>query len=246
MYPDAERKVFGPKYLLYFERDLAHFLTRPDVMPVLIPDVPAGSFAEFLADLDGFVFQGGSDISPLSYGAIPIEDGRWPGDPMRDAYELRLMDAAISSRKPVFAICRGMQLLNVFFGGTLFQDIQTQKPEALLHRDAMLYDQINHEINFAAGGWMNLMFQNDPVRRVNSVHHQGIDRLGKELSVLATSVPDDIIEAIQWNESETGRVFGVQWHPEFEIHSRKPLTNTKILYDHFLSLIRKDKAYEGY
>ena len=237
MYPDEGRGLFTTKHLCYLERDMARYLAREDVLPMLIPDLEGKALESFLGEMDGFVFQGGSDMAPQSYGEAPI--GRWMGDPHRDAYELKIMDYAIKNEKPVYGICRGFQLMNVYFGGTLYQDIATQFPEAMLHRDAALYDQLLHEVDLTTNKLLHRLHAADPSRTVNTVHHQGIKTLGKDLEVLATSKTDGIIEAFQWKKAPEGRVIGVQWHPEFFHNAPEPLLNPKIIYDYFLDVCRK-------
>ena len=100
--------------------------------------------------LGGLVLQGGSDVWPGSYGETPLEE-RWAGDRVRDQYELALLRAFTRAGKPVLGVCRGLQLLNVAYGGTLYQDIARQRPEALLHRDAARYDRHLHEVEFLPG-----------------------------------------------------------------------------------------------
>ena len=237
MYPDKNRLVFGPKTLLYLEKDMANFLARTDVMPVLVPELREAEMDSFIDHCDGFVFQGGTDISPQSYGEIPILENRWPGDPVRDAYELKLMKKAIERNKPVFGICRGFQLMNVFFGGTLFQDIKTQRADSIIHRDAEKYDQLAHAIDFTKGGLFEGLHTNG-VSRVNSVHHQAINNLGESLTIQATCSEDGIVEAFTWDNCEEGKVMAVQWHPEFfSNYSGEGLINGSAVYDHFLQFL---------
>lgn len=232
MYPDPDRTYFTPKYLCYLERDMARYLYRPNVLPILIPDLVSEELADFLAQMDGFVFQGGSDLAPETYEEKPI--GRWLGDAYRDEYELKILDYAIKNDKPVFGICRGFQVMNVYFGGTLYQDIGTQRPELESHRDAVLYDQINHPIILEEGKLLDRLHQNEDNQMVNTVHHQAVKDLGENLEVLATS-PDGLIEAFQWTKAEEGKVIGVQWHPEFFHNSKTPLMDAEKVYTHFLS-----------
>jgi putative glutamine amidotransferase len=238
LYPDISRLVFGRKTLCYLERDMARYLTREDVMPVLIPDLSRTEMRAFLDRMDGFVFQGGSDIAPQSYGATPIEDGRWPGDPYRDEYELEIMDYAIRQEKPVLAICRGFQLMNVYFGGSLLQDILLQRPGSIPHRDAEAYDQLHHGINLVPGTLLTDMYGETHGARVNSVHHQGVEELGKDLETMAFCAEDGLVEAFQWKGAPPGKVLGVQWHPEFFYNAPVPLLDAEILYDHFLGHLR--------
>ena len=147
-YPDVSRTVFGPKSLSYVENDMFRYVSQKGILPVLIPDLEKDTLTEILDELDGFIFQGGSDLAPETYGEKPIVAGKWLGDAHRDRYELAIMDYAIKKDKPILAICRGMQLMNVYFGGSLFQDIATQKRDAVLHRDAIKYDSVHHRIIF--------------------------------------------------------------------------------------------------
>ena len=97
MYPDVERVVFGRKSLSYFENDMFKYLTRKGVMPILIPDLEGELFEQYLNEMDAFVFQGGVDLAPETYGDEPIESGKWRGDAYRDAYELKIMDFAFKN-----------------------------------------------------------------------------------------------------------------------------------------------------
>ncbi|MEO0471939.1 MAG: gamma-glutamyl-gamma-aminobutyrate hydrolase family protein [Bacteroidota bacterium] len=243
LYPDPSRTVFGPKTLCYLEKDMARHLSRPGVMPILIPpELPRDERLQMLQEMDAFVFQGGSDIAPQSYGSQPIENGRWPGDPIRDEYELALMEYAISHGKPVYAICRGFQLMNVFFGGSLLQDIETQRPGSVRHRDAIQYDQLLHPVELTEGGLFADLYQDEPNRLVNSVHHQGIDEIGKDLIIEASCQEDGIIEAFSWRGAEPGRVVGVQWHPEFFWNASQPLMDCERLYSQILLWAGKPMA----
>ncbi len=236
MYPDMDRTVFGPKSLSYLENDMARYLARPEIMPVLIPDLEDDVLYEFLYAMDGFVFQGGTDIAPQSYGAHN-PDPRWPGDHQRDLYELKIMEFAIQNQKPVLGICRGFQLLNVYFGGTLHQDIASHYDDKVQHRDAHHYDQLTHEVRFDRGNFLDHLHLDDPHRLVNTVHHQGIDGVASDLEVLAYSVDDHLIEAFQWKGAEEGKVLGVQWHPEFFHNHQGPLLDGDRVYDHFLRFV---------
>lgn len=116
-YPDINRRVYGKKTLSYLEMDTANYLADAGVMPVLIPLLTGEKLENFLSELDGLILQGGDDVSPLSYGEEPIEDGRWPGDIKRDKYELEVIDYFYKKKLPIYGICRGSQILNVYFGG---------------------------------------------------------------------------------------------------------------------------------
>ncbi|HOZ94826.1 MAG TPA: gamma-glutamyl-gamma-aminobutyrate hydrolase family protein, partial [Ottowia sp.] len=117
--------------------------------------------------------------------------------------------------KPVLGICRGCQLLNVYFGGTLVQDIPSQWPGAIAHSDTAHYDRLAHEVHFMPGSRLADIYGYEP-RRVTSIHHQCVDRLGRDLVLEARSPIDLVPEGIR----HTGYPFvlGVQWHPEFHLN----------------------------
>jgi putative glutamine amidotransferase len=238
MYPDPARAVFGHKTLLYLEKDMSLYLSREGVMPILIPDLPPEALAAFLAELDGFVFQGGADLSPKTYGDTPIENNRWPGDAHRDQYELKIMDYAFKNKKPILAICRGFQVMNVYFGGTLHQDLLIQTKTLVQHRDAETYDRVHHEVALTKNSLLKGLYENAEKLIVNSVHHQGIKTLGKNLTVDAICPTDQLIEAIHYTGIPENFVLGVQWHPEFS-HSLKGLVvDPSPIYDYFLKAVK--------
>ena len=236
-YPDVSRVVFGPKSLSYVENDMFRYICQKGVLPVLIPELEKDGLYEILEELDGIIFQGGSDLAPESYGEKPIVAGKWLGDRHRDQYELEIMDFAIRKNKPILAICRGMQLMNVYFGGTLYQDISTQKKDALAHRDAIKYDTVHHQIRFTGQSTLSSIYKDIDVPIVNSVHHQGVKKIGNQLSVLAVSEEDDIVEALEYNGESQGRVLGVQWHPEFSDTLKDVVIPADRLINHFLDQV---------
>jgi len=232
LYPDPGRSVFGHKSLSYLENDMAHYLTRKNILPILIPDVRNHLLEDILDQMDGFVLQGGTDIAPESYGEQPI--GIWKGDNHRDQYELKILDYAISHCKPVLGICRGFQLMNVFFGGSLYQDIHTQVPDSQVHRSAEVYDKLSHPIVFEKDRFLDKLYHKVTNPHVNTVHHQAIKGLGQNLEVYAHS-EDGLIEAFGYTQEPEGKVFGIQWHPEFSHTLGDHVINPEILYDAFLN-----------
>ena len=187
-------------------------------VPLLVPalgedaDLPA-----LLAVLDGVLLTGSkSNIDPAEYGGPPA-DGDSPSDPARDATTLPLIRAAIARGLPVLAICRGFQELNVALGGTLHQNLAAL-PGRLDHSAPKTDDLAEkmakaHEVTLCEGGLLHRLAGERCVM-VNSLHHQGIDRLGAGL-VCEAAAPDGTIEAVRL-ASARALTLGVQWHPEFD------------------------------
>ncbi len=115
MYPDLTRPVFGKKTLSYLENDMARYIAQKGILPVLIPDLEKEILKDLLEEMDGFVLQGGNDLAPQTYGEEAILDGKWKGDSYRDHYELRILDFAVKSDKPVLGICRGAPIDECLF-----------------------------------------------------------------------------------------------------------------------------------
>lgn len=239
---DATRPIFKGKTLLYVEESAAHWVLSEGVLAYLIPTVPAHgktTLTDLVENLDGLVLQGGADVSPKSYGETPIKP-EWSGDFVRDQYEIALVKEFLRHEKPVLGICRGAQLMNVAFGGTLYQDIGTQLPEARVHRDWEIYDQNFHEMTIEKGSLLSKLYPAVTSAKVNSVHHQAVKDLGKGLVVEARSKDDGVIEAIR----STANVFAFafQWHPEFQNPGDKTLLDGKPILREFLKHAENRKS----
>jgi putative glutamine amidotransferase len=187
-------------------------------VPVLMPALgQAADLDALLRVMDGVLLTGSrSNVNPAHYGGPPHEDGT-PEDEARDATTLPLIRAAVARGVPVLAICRGVQELNVALGGTLHQKLQ-DLPGRLDHsapETAALAEKIakRHEVTLTSGGMLHRLAGARTVM-VNSLHNQGIDRLGAGLVVEAVA-PDGTIEAVR-AVTAPGLALGVQWHPEFD------------------------------
>ena len=183
---------------IYF-RDYARRVAGAGGLPVLLSlDTDPALVVE---RLDGIVLPGGTDVDPARYGAAPAPDALEP-EPARDAQELALLDAAAAAGVPVLAICRGLQVVNVWRGGALHQHVPAhgcfdEPPERL-----------QHEVTISPGSALAEVY--GPSVMVNSLHHQTVDRLGEGLDVTAVA-PDGTIEGIECSDAP---VIAVQWHPE--------------------------------
>jgi putative glutamine amidotransferase len=215
---DPERPVFKGKTLLYVEESMLDLVGRAGALALMIPrPVTVGpaigpSVTDYVDLLDGLLLEGGSDVCPRTYGEEP-QRPQWEGDETRDRYEIELIHAFHDAGKPVLGICRGIQILNVAFGGTLYQDIATQVPGSADHRNWDIYDANRHEIDLVAGSRLAELYPGPRRVTVNSVHHQAVKELADGFVVEARSATDDIIEAVRLPGERF--VAAVQWHPEF-------------------------------
>ena len=236
---DATRPLFTGKTLQYVEQSIAHWIMSAGAMVVMVP-CPTGetakgdvSLAHYADWLDGVVMHGGADVWPGSYGEEPLRP-EWLGDRVRDLYDLAVVEAFSQAGKPIFGVCRGLQLINVAFGGTLYQDILTQVPGAQVHRNAHAYDRHQHDIEVVDGSHLARLYPGVRTARVNSIHHQAIKDVAPGFAVDAWSMPDGIAEAIYRQNRSKSYVAATQWHPEFEI-AECPTLNSRSLLDDFLA-----------
>jgi gamma-glutamyl-gamma-aminobutyrate hydrolase PuuD len=187
--------------------------------------------------LDGLVLQGGADVAPQTYSQTATRP-EWIGDSARDMYELELLHEFVEAGKPVLGICRGCQLINVAFGGTLYQDIASDVPEAKPHVND-LYDSHRHTIQFPPGSSLASLFAGQTAPLVNSIHHQAVRDLGRDLMIEAISEGDNIVEAVRHTKSRF--VMGLQWHPEFHRAGGSELLDCTPILDNFLRAARETR-----
>jgi putative glutamine amidotransferase len=182
--------------------------------PVVLPPVVGSRAAESLLDgLDGLLLSGGSDLDPSYYGEEPVPE-LGVTIPERDAFEMVLLEHALRRGMPIFGICRGMQILNVALGGTLYQDLPSQMDHRVLlgHRQETPKWQPTHEVEVEGGSKVGQIMGVDELK-VNSYHHQGIKDLARGLLVSAVS-PDGVVEAVEFRDFSERWLVGVQWHAE--------------------------------
>jgi putative glutamine amidotransferase len=190
-------------------------LVAAGAVPWMIPLVDDETLRGIYDELDGVFLPGGADIDPVSYGRDPhpLCDKT---DPERDRVELRLAHWALEARKPVLGVCRGMQLINVAAGGSLYEDLAEQLPGSIKHDyfpfsgQSFTRDYLAHEVVIERESKIASIFGIGTLK-VNSMHHQGVKELGRGLVPTATS-SDGLIEALEGDGE--GYVVAVQWHPE--------------------------------
>ena len=193
-------------------------IQRAGGLAVMIP--PDGHFDnnpdEILDLLDGLILAGGNDIDPACYGAEAHPETLHTV-PERDAAELALARRAVARDMPVLGICRGMQVINVAFGGTLSQHLPEQLGHEEHRRTPGSFEGADHDVRLIPGS-LAACAAGEELHTTKSHHHQGVEVLGTGLEVTGHSVLDDLPEAI---EAPDGRfVLGVQWHPEADERSR--------------------------
>jgi gamma-glutamyl-gamma-aminobutyrate hydrolase PuuD len=244
-HPEPGGKGLRGKTLQYLEESVAHWVMSRDVLVFMIPTVGNAGMLhpsnirlrDYAKHLDALVLQGGADVSPQTYAQDSARP-EWPGDRVRDMYELELLHEFIESGKPVLGVCRGCQLINVAFGGTLYQDIATDLPSANVHVNEE-YERHSHLIQFPAGSTLAQMFAGKRDVLVNSIHHQAVRTLGRDLNVEAVSADDGLVEAVRYRRAPF--VVGVQWHPEFHRASGPELLDCTPLLDTFLRAARETR-----
>ena len=195
------------------------------------PEDPAEA-AQLVLDCDGLLIPGGPDVEPGLYGQARSEKcGK--ANPYRDELEIRLLKAFLAARKPVFGVCRGIQIVNVFFGGTLHQDIG--EIQRCRHSDRLCCRFGSHKVNITPGTILHGILGDTRVA-VNSLHHQAVDTPAAGMEISAVS-EDGIVEAMEL----TGYPFclNVQWHPEM-MAERYPAQQS--LFDAFVSVCGKGMA----
>lgn len=163
---------------------------------------------------DGVIFAGGNDFDPEIYGGDRSLVEEYSRED--DEKSLAILDYAIGLEKPILGICRGMQLINIYYGGSLYDDLEKQFSKEIIHRGSdktLTY----HEINISEGTSLSKILRSDRIE-VNSYHHEGIKDLAEGLSVSATS-DDGLIEAIE--NPYYPYMVGVQWHPELSYENDK-------------------------
>ncbi|MGE7092989.1 gamma-glutamyl-gamma-aminobutyrate hydrolase family protein [Lysinibacillus sp. NPDC048646] len=180
-------------------------------IPLIIPLEVDKDVAQILSLTDGLLLSGGYDVHPFHFGAEP-STGLGQIQPERDTLELALINAALIRQMPIFGICRGIQMLNIALGGTLYQDMESEyhSSKLLKHMQQAARGVATHNVNIVSDNLLKTIVEEDRIA-VNSMHHQAINVLAEKLNVVAKS-SDGIVEAVVHDTLPF--CLAVQWHPE--------------------------------
>jgi putative glutamine amidotransferase len=233
--PDIAASPRAHEPMIIIQERYARAVEAAGAVPLVLPVLPAASSMRAMIEtLDGLVVSGGNfDIHPKFYGEKPIPALGAIKEERTD-FELGLIALALKRDLPLLGICGGAQAINVALGGSLYQDIDAQRPERIEHQRSDLKDRGGHEVAVHEKTKLRKIVGR-PTLKVNTTHHQAVKAPGKHIIVNATA-EDRLIEGI---ESAAHRfVLGVQWHPEFLVH--RDAAQRKI----FAALVRACRAFK--
>lgn len=202
--------LYGPDSLMTLSTFYIHAVTEAGMTPIMFPSsLDPEQASQLVAQVDGVLISGGDDVDPASYGAEP-DDAKY-FYPEVDTFEVAVVEAARSQDKPLLAICRGLQLLNVAMGGTLIQEVtEAGGVHELISDDHEEMGARRHVVRFEDGSILSDLYESTEAK-VNTLHHQGLDRLADRL-IIEAKTDDGLIEAARCDGSWWA--LGVQWHPE--------------------------------
>lgn len=194
---------------VYVHHDYHRAIIEVGGIPIILPIAPPEVLDQYVEMCDGFILSGGEDVDPQFYNEDPHPKLGF-FYPERDESELYLTHEILKVDKPILGICRGMQLLNVALGGTLVQDISSQLKSPIQHTQIINRDKNSHKIEIKKDSKLHQTLEVEEIR-VNSLHHQALDKVAEGLDVTACA-SDKVVEAVELKGSTF--VIGVQWHPE--------------------------------
>lgn len=208
----AANETFDPGSTLYHlpisytPRGYIEGVQNAGGIPLLLPITDPDYAKTYVSQIDKLVLAGGQDVLPEIYGQAQKTDGNY--SKARDDFEQALITETLKQGKPIFAVCRGMQLVNVYFGGTLHQEIGPLSDVEHM-QDPIPREEPSHDLLLEKTSSLHTIYGNQG--KINSFHHQAVDSLGEELQITGRC-SDGMIESI---ENKKRHILGVQWHPDF-------------------------------
>lgn len=195
--------------MLMCSGDNFQFIKEAGGIPVIISSINEKNYIEnVLKRCEGIILTGGGDIHPHIYNEKRQKSCKLVNI-YRDKFEMNVLQMAVNTGTPIFGICRGMQLINVFFGGTIHQNLDSAITDIDHFQKEKARDYLAHEVKIKPGSHLSKALNQNHLR-TNSIHHQAVNILGNDISVSAEA-PDGIVEGLEHNKHA---LFGVQWHPE--------------------------------
>ena len=235
LFPSHDEEEHTQTVYLRYVRAVVRAGCAPFVLPMTDD---AGVMKRMAALCDGALFTGGEDIDPRFYGSC-LHEGCGKLTPLRDSCEFAFAAEFLKTKKPYLGICRGMQFLNIFYGGTLYQDIATEYSRSSQHHQSPPYNAAFHGVRLEKGGALEAICGLDRLS-VNSMHHQAVKKLGAGL--IAEGFADDgIMEALSASDRPYG--IAVQWHPEHLVE--KGDSASLALFDSFAEAAREYMRLSG-
>lgn len=200
---------FGTNYVDYIQKNYIDGITNANALPIVLPIGNPKLAKNYIDSVDALVLAGGQDVSPLYFGEDP-QINLHETDSDRDAFEVALVLEAIKQEKPILGICRGLQIVNVALGGTLYQDLNSQYQGLNVRHNQYptKWYTPTHRLILKRVSWLQSFLDDQSL--VNSFHHQAVKKLGDGLQLDAVST-DNVVEAFS---DESRRIYAVQWHPE--------------------------------
>lgn len=233
-----ENSPFAGQKRIYINRDYTECVLKAGGIPFLLPlNTPLEAIEQQIMAMDGIVFSGGQDVHPLRYGEEPSRFLEAVCSE-RDEYELEALKLAYALKKPILGICRGLQLINIAFGGTLYQDIGHQIPHQSIQHFQKAHKAVaTHSVELVPKTLLASIFETNHLI-TNSFHHQAIKDLAHGFKVNAMT-RDGVIEGIEREDSSF--LVGVQWHPEMMIEKHPEMLK---LFAAFVSSIEEQSGSE--
>ena len=206
---DEDENFLGYEYA-YVANNYINAVSKSGATPIILPVVSdEKTIKNQLEIADALILTGGYDVNPHFYNEEPSKKmGKICT--ARDEFDLKLIEIALELKKPILGICRGMQILNVYFGGTLYQDLSYNNESHIEHNQKAHYSEGTHFIKIEEGSFLYKISEKN--ERVNSFHHQAINDLADNFKAIAFA-NDGVIEAIE-NKGKDSIILGVQFHPE--------------------------------